>query len=620
MSGTPSDGESRFIVGIDLGTTNSVLAYVDTEAAEDVLGVELLAIPQLSAPGTVEERSQLPSFLLTPREGEIPAKAMRLPWGAPDGGRVVGTLAAKRAAEAPDQVVSSAKSWLCNPSVDRTEAILPWVADGSASAATERISPLDASTAYLAHLRQAWDAGLGAKEKAPLSTQDVYLTVPASFDAAARELTVQAAANAGLERVHLLEEPQAAVYSWLDQTGDAWRDQVAVGDVLLVCDVGGGTTDLSLVLVGEEEGGLALTRVAVGNHILLGGDNMDLALAFAVRGQLAKDGKRLDAWQLRGLVQSCREAKERLLIDGGPDQVPISILGRGKKLIGGTIRAELTRAQVEALILDGFFPGVKADARVEGDEAAGLSEIGLPFAADAAITRHMAEFLAAHRGAVEAAAGSEGAPPLPTALLFNGGVMAAENIQARVEDVVGGWAKAAKAAPPRVLSGADLAHAVARGAACYGRARRGTGIRIRGGTARSYYVGVASSMPAVPGQPPPVKGLCVVPFGIEEGTELEVPGSEFGLLVGEKGEFRFFASTTRNEDTPGLVLDEFDTEELEELEPLHVELEGSSGDRVPVRLTAHVTEIGTLELFFVGRGKGERWRLEFTVRDAGEKG
>lgn len=620
MSQSTSDGEARFIVGIDLGTTNSVLAYVDTGAGDDAEKVLLLEVPQLTSPGTVEERSQLPSFLLIPREDEMPAKSIRLPWGAPDDGHVVGTLAAKRASEAPDRVVSSAKSWLCNPSVDRTQPILPWVADAGAEKGGDRISPLAASTAYLSHLRHAWDASIGKTAKAPMAEQDVYLTVPASFDAAARELTVQAASAAGLERVHLLEEPQAAVYAWLEQAGEDWREQVTVGDVLLVCDVGGGTTDLSLVLVDEEDGGLSLNRVAVGNHILLGGDNMDLALAFAVRGALAKDGKKLDGWQLRGLVQSCREAKEKLLSPDGPDTVPISVLGRGKKLIGGTLRTELTRDQVNALLLDGFFPNVKADARVERDASAGLSEIGLPFASDAAITRHLADFLGTHQGAVESAQGREDAAPLPTALLFNGGVMASQRIRDRVEDVVGGWAKAAKAPAPRVLSGADLAHAVARGAACYGSARRGNGVRIRGGTARSYYVGVASAMPAVPGQPAPVKGLCVVPFGIEEGTELEVPGSEFGLLVGEKGEFRFFASTTRNEDGPGQVLDEFETEELEELEPLHVELEGKSGERVPVRLTAHVTEIGTLELFFVGRAKGERWRLEFTVRETGGRG
>lgn len=616
MSGRTGGGDARFVVGIDLGTTNSVLAYSDTR--EESAAVRLLDVPQLTAAGSVEERTQLPSFLFLPRRDEMPAKALRLPWGPAAGGRVVGTLAAKRAAEAPDRVVSSAKSWLCNAKVDRSEAILPWVGEGGGDA--ERVSPVEASSAYIAHLREAWDAGVGKAEKAPLAEQDVYLTVPASFDAAARELTVEAAAKAGLERVHLLEEPQAAVYAWLEQTGDDWREQVAVGDVLLVCDVGGGTTDLSLVLVDQDDGELALTRVAVGNHILLGGDNMDLALAFAVRSTLAKDGKKLDAWQLRGLVQSCREAKERLLAADGADAVPISILGRGKKLIGGALRSELTRAQVDQLLLDGFFPKVKADVRAAQEEGAGLSEIGLPFASDPAITRHLADFLGTHQGAVEAAQGKDAAAPLPTALLFNGGVMAAEGIRERVEQVLGGWAKAVKAPAPRVLTGADLAHAVARGAACYGLARRGSGVRIRGGTARSYYVGVASAMPAVPGHAAPVKGLCVVPFGIEEGTELEVPGSQFGLLVGEAAEFRFFASTTRNEDAPGQVLDELDTEELEELAPLHVELEGESRDRVPVRLTAHVTEIGTLELFFVGKSDGERWRLEFTVREPGGRG
>jgi len=616
MSAPASERPARFIVGIDLGTTNSVLAYIDSAEADGET-VRLLEVPQLTAAGTVEARAQLPSFLLLPRAGELPADSIRLPWGPPEEGRVVGALAARRAAEAPERVVTSAKSWLCNPRVDRTQPILPWIADADPGAEGDRISPLEASASYLAHLRSAWDAEIGDRDGARLAEQDVYLTVPASFDAAARELTVQAAAWAGIPRVHLLEEPQAAVYAWLAHAGDDWRQQVGVGDVLLVCDVGGGTTDLSLVRVDEHDGGLALTRVAVGSHILLGGDNMDLALGFAVRSALAKEGQRIDAWQLRGLVQSCREAKERLLRADGPDSVPISVLGRGRKLIGGTLRTDLSRAQVDELLLDGFFPRVEASARVERDPGAGLSEIGLPFASDPAITRHLAEFLAAHGGAGEPTRGSDQAVALPTALLFNGGVMAAEGIRDRVAEVLGDWSKEAGALAPRVLAGTDLAHAVARGAAWYGRARRGKGIRIRGGTARAYYVGVASAMPAVPGQPAPVKGLCVVPFGIEEGTELEVPGSQFGLLVGETAEFRFFASTTRDEDHPGQVLDEFDTEELEELEPLQVALEGEPGERVPVRLQAHVTEIGTLELFFVGEGEGQRWRLEFTVREAG---
>ncbi|HEY8517509.1 MAG TPA: Hsp70 family protein [Candidatus Binatia bacterium] len=617
---------SRWIVGIDLGTTNSALAYVDTAELEQgakAVEIRTLDIPQVTAPGTVEPRPLLPSFLYLATPEETAAGSFVLPWQKEASGEVVGALAAKRAAEAPDRVVSSAKSWLCNERVDRTAPILPWVPDAAQTADPEapRRSPLAAATAYLAHLRDAWDHAFAASDpSARLALQDVFLTVPASFDAVARELTVRAAAEAGLTRIHLLEEPQAALYAWVERAGDAWRNDLKVGDILLVCDVGGGTTDFSVVLADEEEGRLELRRVAVGDHLLLGGDNMDLALAFAVRQRLASEGKRLDAWQFRGLVLACRDAKEKLLSADPPESVPLVILGRGKKLVGGTIRSELKRSEVDALLLDGFFPVVDADARAQTGDQAGLSEMGLPYASDAAITRHLASFLASHRAVADdagaKAVGDDGMIH-PTALLFNGGVMQAAALQRRVAEVVSGWAKSAGAEPPRVLPGSDLTHAVARGAAYYGLARRGRGVRIRGGTARSYYVGVASSMPAVPGQPPPVKALCVVPFGIEEGTELDVPNAEFGLLVGQEARFRFFASSTRSEDPVGLVLDEWDTEELDELPPLTARLDGRESGRVPVRLSAHVTEIGTLELWFVARDGGERWKLEFTVRESG---
>lgn len=624
----PSDGKetapSRFVVGIDLGTTNSALAYVDTEGLDErATGavIRTLDVPQVTAAGTLEPRPLLPSFLYLATAEELASGGFALPWGAPPEGRVAGALAAKRAAEAPDSVVSSAKSWLCNERIDRTAAILPWVPDAGVGAAEEpavaRVSPLDASTAYLVHLRDAWNHALAADDPSlRLEEQDIYLTVPASFDAVARDLTVRAASEAGFARVHLLEEPQAALYSWVHAAGDDWRRDLQVGDVLLVCDVGGGTTDFSVVVVDEEDGRLALRRVAVGDHLLLGGDNMDLALAFAVRDRLAREGKRIDAWQFRGLVLACREAKERLLGADPPDSVPLSILGRGKKLIGGTIRAELKRDEVDALLLDGFLPVVDASARAATVADAGLSELGLPFAADAAITRHLATFLSSHRAVAAGDDAGEAADGLihPTGLLFNGGVMQAAAMQRRVADVLGAWAEAAGVAPPRVLPGGDLTHAVARGAAYFGLARRGRGVRIRGGTARSYYVGVASAMPAVPGQLPPVKALCVVPFGVEEGTELAVPGAEFGLLVGQQARFRFFASSTRGDDHVGLVLDEWDTAELDELAPLTARLDGSASGRVPVRLSAHVTEIGTLELWFVAREGGERWKLEFTVR------
>jgi hypothetical protein len=622
---------SRFVVGIDLGTTNSALAYVDTAQLDDRgsgAAIQTLDVAQVTAPGTLEPRPLLPSFLYLATAEELATGGYALPWGAPPDGRVAGALASRRAAEAPDRVVSSAKSWLCNERIDRTAAILPWIPDTGVTSVdgetneVARCSPLGASTAYLAHLRDAWNHTVAADDPAlRLEQQEIFLTVPASFDAVARDLTVRAANDAGFKRVHLLEEPQAALYAWVHAAGEDWRNDLQVGDVLLVCDVGGGTTDFSVVLVHEEEGRLALQRVAVGDHLLLGGDNMDLALAFAVRDRLARDGKRIDAWQFRGLVLACREAKERLLGDDPPDSMPLSILGRGKKLIGGTIRAELTRAEVDALLLDGFLPVVDAAARAATAAESGLSELGLPFAADAAITRHLATFLSSHRAVAAGDEADEAAAPdgliHPTALLFNGGVMQAAAMQRRVADVLGAWARDAKTAEPRILPGSDLTHAVARGAAYFGIARRGRGVRIRGGTARSYYVGVASAMPAVPGQPPPVKALCVVPFGVEEGTELAVPGAEFGLLVGQQARFRFFASSTRGEDPVGLVLDEWDTGDLDELAPLSARLDGSASGRVPVRLSAHVTEIGTLELWFVAREGGERWKLEFTVRGTG---
>lgn len=620
---------SRFVVGIDLGTTNSALAFVDTATLDDRAtgaSIQTLDVPQVTAPGTLEPRPLLPSFLYLATAEELGSGGFALPWGPPPDGRVAGVLAAKRAAEAPDRVVSSAKSWLCNERIDRTAPILPWIPESGATdaAAPEvpRVSPLGASTAYLVHLREAWNAAMAADDPAlRLEQQEIFLTVPASFDAVARDLTVRAASEAGFARVHLLEEPQAALYAWVHGAGEEWRRDLRVGDVLLVCDVGGGTTDFSVVLADEEEGRLALRRVAVGDHLLLGGDNMDLALAFAVRDRLAREGKRIDAWQFRGLVLACREAKERLLGDDPSDSVPLSILGRGKKLIGGTLRAELKRDEVDALLLDGFLPVVDASARAATVADSGLSELGLPFAADAAVTRHLATFLSSHRAVAsgegaDAAAAGDGLIH-PTALLFNGGVMQARAMQRRIAEVLGAWARAAGVAEPRILPGSDLTHAVARGAAYFGIARRGRGVRIRGGTARSYYVGIASAMPAVPGQPPPVKALCVVPFGVEEGTELAVPGAEFGLLVGQQARFRFFASSTRGEDPVGLVLDEWDTAELEELAPLTASLGGSASGRVPVRLSAHVTEIGTLELWFVARDGGERWKLEFTVRGTG---
>jgi len=587
---------SRFVVGIDLGTTNSVLAFAEIAAADAVApAIEVLHVPQLVRPGEVAARDRLASFLYLPAPGEYPPASLELPWGTTE--QVVGELARARGAEVPGRVVASAKSWLCARTADPRGAILPWKAPDD----VPRLSAVDASAAYLAHLRAAWDASMPA----PLAEQDVYLAVPASFDAAARELTVAAADAAGLGGARLIEEPQAALYAWLAATRGAWRRELRVGDVVLVCDVGGGTTDLSLVAAAEERGELVLERRAVGDHILLGGDNMDLALAHAVRARLAAAGTTLDDWQFRGLVHAAREAKEKLLAEDAPATVPVVVLGRARRVVGGALRSEIARAEVESVLVDGFFPAVAADTRPRAARRAGLQEIGLPYASDPAVTRHVAAFLARHR---------EVAPSGATAVLFNGGVTKAALLRRRMLEVFSGWRGDA---PLRVLEGAHPDLAVAEGAAAYGLARHGRGVRIRGGTARAYYVGVETAAPAVPGVPAPVKALCLAPFGMEEGSEVELPGAEFGLVVGEPAEFRFFGSSVRRADRPGSVVDGWTSGELEELSPLEVTLDGDAGRTVPVRLHAHVTEIGTLELWCVAREGERRWKVELSVREPG---
>jgi hypothetical protein len=465
-------------------------------------------------------------------------------------------------------------------------------------------APVEAAAAYLGHLRAAWDASMPA----PLTEQEVYLAVPASFDAAARDLTMRAADAAGLRSAHLVEEPQAAFYAYLAATRGAWREQVRTGEVILVCDVGGGTTDLSLVAIGEEAGALVLERKAVGDHILLGGDNMDLTLAHALRTRLAEKGTTLDEWQLRGLVHGSRDAKENLLTGDGRAKEPVVVLGRSKKVIGGTPRTDVERHDVEATLVDGFFPVVGPDETPRTTRRAGLQEIGLPYASDPAITRHVAAFLARHR---------EVAPAGVSAVLFNGGVMHAARFRERMVEVLSSW-RGAGAGGVRDLAAAHPDLAVAEGAEVDALARRGSGVRIRGGTARAYYVGVETAAPAVPGMAAPVKALCLAPFGMEEGTEVELPGAEFGLVVGEPAEFRLFGSSVRRDDRPGTVVEGWEQGTLEELPPLEATLDadGDAGRTIPVRLRAHVTELGTLELWCVARDGARRWKLEFNVRQA----
>ena len=588
-----------YVLGIDLGTTNSVIAFCSLSGDEPEL--RLLPIPQLVDSGTIESRDALPSFLYLGTEHES-SGAFDLPW---EEGRdfAVGQLARRQAAEVPDRTVGAAKSWLCHSRIDRHQSVLPWGAPDE----VPKVSPVTATRRYLEHLVAAWES---AYPDAPVAQQQVVLTVPASFDASARELTREAALAAGLpEDFVLLEEPQAAVYSWLANTGDRWRKTMGVGDKLLVCDVGGGTTDLTLVGVSEEGGELTLQRLAVGNHLLVGGDNMDLALAHHLAQQFAEQGVKLDPWQSVSLWHSCRNAKEALLAPEGPDTQSISVLGRGRKLIGGTVSVDVDRQAVASLLLDGFFPHCDVAEKPARRRASGFREIGLPFEADTAVTRHLAAFLQAH--------GTDGQPVQPTKVMFNGGVFKSGALQDRLLDVMDAWFGDQQR--PDLLSGPqDLDHAVARGAAYYGWAKEHGGVRIRGGTARSYYVGIETSGLAIPGAPRPMKALCVVPIGMEEGTEADVPSEEIGLVVGESAHFRFFSSPVRKQDQPGDLLDSWEEDELSETDSMEAELpadEQIEDDYVPVQFQARVTELGMLELWCVGTKSPGRWKLEFSVRE-----
>jgi len=603
---------TSYVIGIDLGTTNSALAYAEVRADADPFApahVQRLAIPQLTNPGEVRDEDLLPSFLYLPGSSDFPAGTIGLPWNEAQT-FVVGRLAQKRGVENVGRLVSSAKSWLSHTGVDRTAALLPF----RAPEGVEKISPVAASRRYLEHLRDAWNAKM---PEAPFDRQQVLVTVPASFDAVARELTLEAAKQAGYRDITLLEEPQAAFYAWIERHAD-WRERVGVGDLILVVDIGGGTTDFTLISVTESNGELALNRVAVGEHILLGGDNIDLALAGAVAARLAEKGTRLDSRQLQALWNNCRAAKEKLLEPGNPaKEQPVTILGKGSGLVGGTIKASLERADIERVLAEGFLPAVASTEMPAHQRRVGLQELGLPYAADPAITRQMARFLRQQAATAEQGSVRRGPSGLacPTHVLFNGGVLNAELVRERILAALNSWLAEEGVPAVKPLSGEDLMHAVSRGAAYYGLARAGHGVRIRGGVPRTYYVGVESALPSVPGLPAPLKALTVVPFGMEEGTDVRIPGREFGLVIGQPAEFRFFTSAARKNDRPGDLMEDFG-EELEELSPMEVSFSSgeSSSEVVPVSFETVVTETGILQLWCVARD-GRRWKLEFNVRE-----
>ncbi|HEY8504436.1 MAG TPA: Hsp70 family protein [Gemmataceae bacterium] len=591
---------ARYLVGIDLGTTNSAVAFVDLQSQPRGGGVKLQTFPiaQLVGPGEMGERPLLPSYLYLPGPHDLPPGAAALPW-KPDAHEVVGEFAREQGSRVPGRLVSSAKSWLCHAGVDRIAPLLPWGAPPD----VPRLSPLEVSAHYLRHIVQAWNHAPGRKEAEFLESQTVVLTVPASFDDVARELTMEAAKQAGLKNVTLLEEPQAAFYCWMGMSKPAEIGRMKPGMRCVVVDVGGGTTDLSLIRAEEVQGELSFVRDAVGDHLLLGGDNMDLALARFVETKLG--GAKIDAAQFGQLVQACRQAKEALLGPEPPAEYRITVVGRGRAVIGGTLHTTVTPEDARRIIFEGFFPRVGLNEEPQQRARAGLQEMGLPYVGDPAITRHLASFL------------RQQLPPgaAPDTILFNGGVFQPQTLRDHLVGVMRSWYDTPdRPWKPLVLSTPSLDLAVSWGAAYAAWLRHVGGKRIGGGIPRSYYIGVEADVPVPPDK---IAVLCVVPRRLEEGQTVSLPEPELELALGEPVVFPLFTSTVRGDDHAGEVL-AVSPAQLLQLPPLHTILRGGKRagvKRTPVTLEARSTEIGTLELYCIARDGTNRWKLEFNIRD-----
>lgn len=573
-----------FLIGIDLGTTNCTLAY-----SPDRKSIKLLSIEQMTLAGEKELYS-LPSFLYFSLPEEVSS-------GLPT--ECIGAFARDRGAELPDRTIASAKSWLCQPTIDRRAPILP------SKESSFSISPLQCCAKLLAKLKDDWNK---KHPNTALDKQQLFITVPASFDPSARQLVQEAALEAGYPEVILLEEPQAAFYAWLYRHKEDWRQLLKVGDTILVIDIGGGTTDFSLIQVENEQGDLALRRLAVGAHLLLGGDNLDMALAHLVSAKFEEQGVALDRWQMQTLVHQCREAKEIFLDSNPPEKMDISIRGKSSRLVGGTLTATLTLIEVQQLLIDGFFPLIEPEESSQNERRLGIQSLGLNYAQDPRVSCQLAKFLSM-TGEDESRSMEKFI--LPSAVLFNGGSLKSKAIRDRLAQLLNQWAERLKKPLPTLLD-SDYDFAVSFGAVNYGLACEGESIRIRGGASRSYYIGVEDSLPAIPGLSTPLKAICVVPFGMEEGSE-RVLDEQFSLLLGELVTFRFFSRST-----PDVLLETRNyKKELTELHPIETVLDrGESEERsVVVTLHAKVTELGTLELWFHAEGD-RKWRLEFDLRNS----
>ncbi len=616
-SETDKSGQARFVVGIDLGTTNSAVCYVDTQvsagnaeaatAPASHFVVQTLSLPQLVAPGQVEHRETLPSFHYQPSSGEFAGGALDLPFSSAAVDHCVGVFARDHGIHVPGRMIASAKSWLCHPGIDRTAPILPWQGGED----IDRLSPVDVSSRFLAHMTASWNH---AFPDAPLAEQTVVLTIPASFDEVARNLTIQAAQKAGLRKVLLIEEPQAAFYAWIDRHKDQWEQLVSPGQKILVCDVGGGTSDFTLIRVqADSSNKVVFHRVAVGEHLILGGDNLDLALAYFLEEKFKQEGTpELTPRQWSVLVRVARQVKEAMLSVNAADEFTVNLPGTSSKLIGGGLQTKVTRQQVSEVLLEGFLPKTAFSESPQQIQS-GFREFGLPYAADSAITRYLAQFLRTHAqvAADNTVLNNDANPARPDIVLFNGGLFESPVLQQRMTDTISSWFSTdGEKWVPQILDCQRLDLAVAHGAACYGMVSRGAGVRISAGLPRTYYLGVQTETGTA--------AICMIPAGTEPGTDLEPPNQTFELQTDTPVEFPVFYSATRLVDAIGTTI-ETGKEQLTALPPIRTVIRSksdSAGGTVTIRVNARLTEIGTLDLWCATLDTNERWKLQFDVRSA----
>ncbi|EHH2513588.1 hsp70 family protein [Vibrio parahaemolyticus] len=604
----------RFLVGIDLGTTNTVVAYCEITDNLEQSEVSLFDIDQLIGPGEVVRKPLLPSFRYHPAVGQISPSDLTLPWdNEPVAGDInnviVGEWARELGAKVEGRQVSSAKSWLSHQAVDRNSDILPW----AGAQDVDKVSPVIASASYLNHIRQAWNYRHPSNK---LEDQDVVVTVPASFDETARKLTLEAAELAGLKKIVLLEEPQAVCYDWYARHQQTAADELKDLPLILVCDVGGGTTDLSLIEAKFTNSDLALDRIGVGEHLMLGGDNLDLALAHLAESRFSQN-KKLTAASLTKLIQQTRKAKENLLSTSAPDEVKITMLGSGSKLLGGTKSIALSKQEVHQIALDGFFP-LSDFSEVPDKRRSAVVEFGLPYVADPAVSKHVAEFLTQHQQVSRAALGIEDDKQnaIPVGLLLNGGVFNSDLVTERVTTLLSDW----RGAPVTVLDNPHPDWSVALGAVAFGKARRGAQLKIGGGAARSYFLHLQEKNKMG-------KALCLLAKGTEEGHEIRLSGRRFSLTLGEPVRFNLLTSThdtlTNNTAIQNGVMVDVDPDLFAPLPPYITTLEGEGAElqanqkeRVEVQLACQLTEVGTLKMECVSaEDDSKRWEREFEVRN-----